>query len=62
MTEKSSMPNFTEIVCEVTSAKVQWISSFNGGDNQSFTVTAMYGQYKESNKKLLFNIINVGKL
>lgn len=53
MTGKPSMPNITEIVCEVKSAKVQWISSFNGGDNQSFTVTAMYGQNKESNSSTI---------
>lgn len=48
MTAKPSKPRNAKIVCETTGAKIQWISSFNGGDVQSFTVTGMNGQYKES--------------
>lgn len=47
MTGKPNTPIIFEIVCEVTSANVQWISSFDGGNMQTFTVTAMYGQYKK---------------
>lgn len=53
MTAKPSMPRNTKIVCETTGAKVQWISSFNGGDVQSFTVTAINGQYKQSESDTL---------
>lgn len=42
------MPERVEIVCEVTHARVQWISSFNGGDPQLFTVIALNGQQRES--------------
>lgn len=38
-------PRSVEVTCEETRAKVQWISSFNGGDRQTFTVTAVSGQY-----------------
>lgn len=31
------------IQCEETSAKVQWISSFDGGDKQMFTVSVLSG-------------------
>lgn len=48
MTGKPNTPRNIEIVCEETRAKVQWISSFDGGYMQSFTVTPMYGQYKKS--------------
>uniref|UniRef100_A0A8W8LDI6 Fibronectin type-III domain-containing protein n=1 Tax=Magallana gigas TaxID=29159 RepID=A0A8W8LDI6_MAGGI len=50
---KPDMPRNAKIVCETTGAKVQWISSFNGGDMQSFTVTTMKGQYKESESDIL---------
>lgn len=42
------MPERVEIFCEVTRARVQWRSSFNGGDAQSFTVIALNGQQRES--------------
>lgn len=42
------MPERVEIVCEVTRARVQWRSSFNGGDPQSFTVIVLNGQQRES--------------
>lgn len=42
------MPERVEIVCEVTRARVQWRSPFNGGDAQSFTVIALNGQQRES--------------
>lgn len=41
---KPTMPENIEINCEVTRAKVQWTSSFNGGDPQTFTVFAVNGQ------------------
>lgn len=34
-----------KVTCEEIRAKVQWISSFNGGDRQTFTVTAVSGQH-----------------
>lgn len=45
---KPVMPERVEIVCEVTRARVQWRSPFNGGDAQSFTVIALNGQQRES--------------
>lgn len=48
LTGKPVMPEIVEIVCEVTRARVQWRSSFNGGDPQSFTVIALNGQQRES--------------
>lgn len=33
------------MTCEETRTKVQWISSFNGGDRQTFTVIAVSGIY-----------------
>lgn len=44
-TGKPSMPVNIEIVCEETHAKVQWTSSFNGGDRQVFTIFASNGQH-----------------
>lgn len=32
------------MVCEITQASVQWISSINGGDQQYFTVVILNGQ------------------
>lgn len=43
-TGKPNVPVIIEIVCEETRAKVQWKSSFNGGDQQLFTVIALSGQ------------------
>lgn len=40
---KPFLPENIEINCEVTRARVQWTSSFDGGDPQSFTVIAVNG-------------------
>lgn len=50
------MPRNIEVTCKVTGAIVQWISSFNGGDTQIFTVITLSGQdgtsrYYELNDK-----------
>lgn len=37
-------PRNVTVTCEVAGAKVQWISSFNGGDPQIFTVSAWKSQ------------------
>lgn len=42
------MPIISEVVCEVTQATVKWKSTFNGGDDQSFTAIALNGLNKES--------------
>lgn len=47
LTGKPNSPGNIEIFCEKTSAMVQWKSSFNGGDPQSFTVFALNGQQSE---------------
>lgn len=46
-TGKPNMPVNIEIVCEKTRAKVQWESSFNGGDPQVFTIFASNGQHSQ---------------
>lgn len=47
-TGKPNMPDNIEIVCEETRAKVQWKSSFNGGDPQLFTVISSSGQHSNN--------------
>nr|XP_022320733.1 hemicentin-1-like [Crassostrea virginica] len=42
--EKPRSPTNVEVICEMTGAKVQWTSSFNGGNSQSFTVIAVDAQ------------------
>eukprot|EP00105_Crassostrea_gigas_P023187 XP_011442936.1 PREDICTED: contactin-5 isoform X2 [Crassostrea gigas] len=34
-------PRSIAVVCEITQARIQWISSFNGGDQQYFTVVIL---------------------
>lgn len=41
------MPYNIEVVCEATRAKVQWKSSFDGGDPQVFSVFASNGQQSD---------------
>lgn len=41
------MPKVIELVCDVRQATLRWVSSFNGGDSQSFTAFALNGQGKE---------------
>nr|XP_034303739.1 titin-like isoform X4 [Crassostrea gigas] len=40
---KPDLPRNIEVTCKVTGAIVQWISSFNGGDTQNFTVITLSG-------------------
>lgn len=42
------MPENISIVCDVRRARVQWKSSFNGGDPQSFTVKVLSGQASDT--------------
>lgn len=42
------MPIIEKSYCEVTRAKIQWTSSFNGGDIQFFTVIALNSQQQQS--------------
>lgn len=46
--EKPDSPRNVEIICGVQSAKIQWISAFNGGDSQTFTVYAILMQQEAS--------------
>lgn len=48
LTGKPNSPGNIEIFCEKTSVKVQWKSSFDGGDPQLFTIFASNGQQIES--------------
>lgn len=41
---KPDIPRNIKVTCKVTGAVVQWISSFNGGDTQNFTVITLSGQ------------------
>lgn len=34
------VPRNIKVVCEISGARVQWISSFNGGDTQTFIIHA----------------------
>uniref|UniRef100_K1R1E8 Uncharacterized protein n=1 Tax=Magallana gigas TaxID=29159 RepID=K1R1E8_MAGGI len=40
---KPDLPRNIEVTCKVTGAIVQWISSFNGGSTQNFTVITLSG-------------------
>lgn len=40
-----NIPRDLTLTCEVTSASVHWVSSFNGGDTQTFTVVAFNVKY-----------------
>lgn len=40
-----NIPRDVTLTCEVTSASVHWVSSFNGGDTQTFTVVAFNVKY-----------------
>lgn len=42
------MPTITDYLCEVKTARIQWESSFNGGDPQLFTVVALHGNQIEN--------------
>lgn len=45
---RPDIPRDIAVFCEVTNARIQWISSFNGGDPQNFTVFASDGQQEAS--------------
>lgn len=53
LTGRPNKPRTIESVCEVTRARVQWKSSFNGGDHQSFTVIALNGHDIESKSDII---------
>lgn len=42
---RPDIPRSVTLTCEVTSARLQWLSSFDGGDRQTFTVVAFNVQY-----------------
>lgn len=46
--ETPDAPRMVKIFCEKTSASVQWISSFNGGDTQEFAVVVSNGHFETS--------------
>lgn len=46
--QKPNKPTQIKISCEVRSARIQWMPSFNGGDPQTFTAVALNGQQKIS--------------
>lgn len=45
---RPDIPRNVAVFCEVTNARIQWISSFNGGDPQNFTVFTFDGQQEVS--------------
>nr|XP_022287372.1 nephrin-like isoform X2 [Crassostrea virginica] len=45
---KPDSPRDVETICNVKSAKMQWLSSFNGGDYQSFAVYAFLARQEAS--------------
>lgn len=46
--ETPDAPRMVNIFCEETSASVQWISSFNGGDTQKFAVVVSNSHFETS--------------
>lgn len=42
------MPTISDFLCEIKTARIQWESSFNGGDPQSFTVVSLHGNQIEN--------------
>ena len=45
---KPDSPRDVETICNVKSAKMQWLSSFNGGDYQTFAVYAFLARQEAS--------------
>ena len=45
---KPDRPRDVETICNIKSAKIQWMSSFNGGDSQTFTVYAILARQEAS--------------
>ena len=43
---KPNSPRIEKATCNINSAKIEWISSFNGGDSQTFFVLAILDQQK----------------
>nr|XP_022339540.1 uncharacterized protein LOC111134632 isoform X4 [Crassostrea virginica] len=50
---KPSSPIITEAICEETSARIKWESSFDGGAVQSFFVAAFGDTYKSSRSDII---------
>ncbi|XP_078310222.1 uncharacterized protein LOC111134632 isoform X2 [Crassostrea virginica] len=50
---KPSSPIITEAICEETSARIKWESSFDGGAVQSFFVAALGDTYKSSRSDII---------
>lgn len=53
VTGRPENPQNTRLSCEETRARIQWISSFNGGDSQTFTVLAFNDEYRTSYSKTI---------
>ena len=49
-------PQKSEVNCDVISAQVQWLSSFDGGDNQQFIVLAYIGDEEASRSEPVFDV------
>lgn len=45
---RPDIPRGIAVFCEVTKARIRWLSSFNGGDRQNFIVFAFGGQQEAS--------------
>ena len=43
---KPNSPRIEKATCNINSAKIEWISSFNGGDSQTFFALAILDQQK----------------
>ncbi|XP_078332848.1 contactin-6-like [Crassostrea virginica] len=51
--KRPDSPRNIKVTCEVTSARVQWVSSFNGGGPQTFTAFAYIGQQEASRSEVI---------
>ncbi|XP_022287174.2 nephrin-like [Crassostrea virginica] len=46
-------PRINKVICNVRSTRIQWMSSFDGGDSQTFTVYAILAQQQASRSELV---------
>lgn len=49
------MPEISQVTCNTRSARIQWTSSFNGGDSQTFVAIASTVQQKATRSKIVYD-------
>lgn len=53
---KPDRPRNIEIICNAKSANIHWVSSFNGGDTQTFKALAMIEQGLVSQSEIIHDL------